>query len=69
MVIGKVIPEGIIELKISCEGMGISIPEGILENEYSGKIIFGLLPELIKKFSLGLEFCTEPSEQKIELSM
>ena len=53
MVIGKVIPEGIAELNLSCEGMGLSIPEGILEKESVGKIIFYLFPELIEKFSFG----------------
>ena len=53
MVIGKVIPEGIAELNLSCEGMGVSIPEGILEKESSVKIIFDLFFELIEKFSSG----------------
>ena len=53
MVIGKVIPEGIAELNLSYEGMGVSILEGILEKESSGKIIFDLFPELIEKFSSG----------------
>ena len=53
MVIGKVIPEGIAELNLSYEGMGVSILEGILEKESSGKIIFDLFPDMFKKFSLG----------------
>ena len=60
MVIGKVIPEGIAELNLSYEGMGVSILEGILEKESSGKIIFDLFPDLIDKFSSGGKFCIEP---------
>ena len=53
MVIGKLIPEGIVQLNLFCEGMGVSIPEGILEKESSVKIIFDLFSELIKKLSSG----------------
>ena len=68
MGIGEVIPEIITELDLSCEGMGVSIPEGTLEKDYLGKIIFNLFPDLIQKFFSDLEFCTEPSEQNVELS-
>ena len=34
MVIGEIIPEGITELNLSCDGMGVLIPEGISEKEY-----------------------------------
>ena len=68
MGIDEVICEGITELNLSCEGMGVSIPDRILEKESLGKIIFDLFPELIEKFSSDLEFYTESSEQNVELS-
>ena len=70
--IGKEIPEGITELKIIREGVGVSIPEGILEKESPSKIIFDLFLKLINKLSsdgeLDGEFCTESSENNVELS-
>ena len=68
MGISEVIPEGITKVNVSCERMGVSTPERILENKSSGKIIFDLFLELIDKLSSGGEFCTETSEQNVELS-
>ena len=55
MGIGEIIPEGIKGEKSSCEGLWVSIPDGISEKESSDKLSI-LFPDLIEKFSLDLEF-------------
>ena len=52
---GEIISEGITGGKLSCGGLGVSIPDGIFEKEYSGKTFSILFHDLIKKFSSDLE--------------
>ena len=66
MGVGEIISERIKGEKYSCEGLWVSIPDGISEKESSGKTFSILLPDLIKKFSLDLEFWSELSEQNVE---
>ena len=56
MGVGEIISERIKGEKYSCEGLWVSIPDRISEKESSGKTFSILLPDLIKKFSLDLEF-------------
>ena len=54
--IGEMIPEGITGGKLTCGGLGVSIPNGIFEKESLGKTFSILFHDLIEKFSSDLEF-------------